>query len=64
MLKNLKSFNPSEIEEKILKFWQENKIFEKSLNKEAKGIMFFMTVRLLPRACRTTAIFWPPQLKI
>ena len=33
MLKNLKSFNPAEIEEKILKFWQENKIFEKSVKK-------------------------------
>lgn len=31
MLKNLKNFNLPEIEEKVLKFWQENKIFEKSL---------------------------------
>lgn len=35
MLKNLNSFNPAEIEEKTLKFWQENKIFEKSVNKKA-----------------------------
>jgi len=42
MLKNLKSFNPSEIEEKILKFWQENKIFEKSVKKSApKGDYVF-----------------------
>lgn len=33
MLKNLKSLKPSEIEQKILKFWQENKIFEKSLKR-------------------------------
>ncbi|MBI2591173.1 MAG: class I tRNA ligase family protein, partial [Candidatus Brennerbacteria bacterium] len=31
MLKNLKVFNLPEIEEKVLKFWQDNKIFEKSL---------------------------------
>jgi len=36
MLKNLNSFKPAEIEEKILKFWQENKIFEKSL-RQAKA---------------------------
>jgi isoleucyl-tRNA synthetase len=42
MLKNLKSFNPAEIEEKILKFWQENKIFEKSVSKKApKGDYVF-----------------------
>ncbi|MFA6136342.1 MAG: class I tRNA ligase family protein [Candidatus Paceibacterota bacterium] len=31
MLRNLKSFNPSEIEEKILQFWKEKNIFEKTL---------------------------------
>ena len=42
MLKDLKSFNPSEIEEKILKFWEENEIFEKSLKKQApKGDYVF-----------------------
>jgi len=42
MLKNINFFKPSEIEEKILKFWQENKIFEKSLKKQApKGDYVF-----------------------
>ena len=42
MLKNLNSFKPAEIEEKILKFWQENKIFEKSVKKSApKGDYVF-----------------------
>ena len=42
MLKNLKDFKPAEIEEKILKFWQENKIFEKSVKKQApKGDYIF-----------------------
>src|SRR3989344_7762209 len=31
MLKNLKTFNPAEIEEKVLSFWKKNGIFEKSL---------------------------------
>lgn len=31
MLKHLKTFNPAEIEEKVLAFWQKNQIFEKSL---------------------------------
>jgi len=33
MLYNLEKFSLPEIEEKVLKFWQENQIFEKSLNK-------------------------------
>ncbi|MEK7146818.1 MAG: class I tRNA ligase family protein, partial [Patescibacteria group bacterium] len=33
MLKGLKNFNLPEVEEKVLKFWRENKIFEKSLAK-------------------------------
>lgn len=43
MLRGLKQFNLPEIEEKILKFWQENKIFEKSLkNREGKkNFVFF-----------------------
>lgn len=42
MLKNLKDFKPAEIEEKILKFWQENRIFEKSLKKKSpKGDFVF-----------------------
>jgi len=40
MLKNFKSLNSSEIEEKILKFWQENKTFEKSLKKREKKPIF------------------------
>lgn len=31
MLEGLKEFKPAEIEEKVLKFWKEKKIFEKSL---------------------------------
>jgi len=31
MLKNLKQFNLPEIEEKVLKFWKENQVFEKSV---------------------------------
>ncbi|MEK7191951.1 MAG: class I tRNA ligase family protein [Patescibacteria group bacterium] len=37
MLRGLKQFNLPEIEEKVLKFWKENQIFEKSLkNREGK----------------------------
>lgn len=35
MFKNLKNFNPAEIEEKVLEFWRTNKIFEKSIEKPA-----------------------------
>ncbi|KKS82181.1 MAG: Isoleucine-tRNA ligase [Candidatus Wolfebacteria bacterium GW2011_GWC1_43_10] len=31
MLRNLKSFNPSEIEEKVLQFWREKNVFQKTL---------------------------------
>ncbi|OGY64323.1 MAG: hypothetical protein A3J53_02270, partial [Candidatus Harrisonbacteria bacterium RIFCSPHIGHO2_02_FULL_40_20] len=42
MLRGLKQFNLPEIEEKVLKFWQENKIFEKSLkNREGKKKFVF-----------------------
>ena len=43
MLEGLKQFNLPEIEEKVLKFWKEKKIFEKSLkNREgAKPFRFF-----------------------
>ncbi len=34
MFKNLKNFNPAEIEEKVLEFWQVNKIFEKSVERK------------------------------
>ena len=37
MFKNLKNFNPAEIEEKVLDFWRTNKIFEKSVEKPASG---------------------------
>ncbi len=36
MLRNLKQFNLSEIEEKVLKFWKENQIFQKSLKLREK----------------------------
>jgi len=43
MFYGLKQFNLPEIEEKVLKFWEENKIFEKSLkqNKKNKKFVFF-----------------------
>src|SRR3990167_10973407 len=42
MLRGLKQFNLPEIEEKVLKFWQEKKIFEKSLkNREGKKKFVF-----------------------
>src|SRR4030042_3861830 len=46
MFKNLKNFNPAEIEEKVLDFWRTNKIFEKSVGKPAsekpkKNYVFF-----------------------
>ncbi|MDO8442919.1 MAG: class I tRNA ligase family protein [bacterium] len=38
MLRKLKEFKLSEVEEKVLKFWKENKIFEKSLTlRQAQG---------------------------
>jgi isoleucyl-tRNA synthetase len=40
MLKNLKFFNLPEIEEKVLKFWQENKTFERSLKEREKNPAF------------------------
>lgn len=43
MLRNLKEFKLPEIEEKVLKFWKENRIFEKSLKlrEKAKHFRFF-----------------------
>ncbi len=42
MFDNLKSKKPSEIEEEVLKFWRQNKIFEKSvLKKSPKGDYIF-----------------------
>ncbi len=47
MLKNLKQFNLPEIEEKVLRFWRDNKIFEKSValrqaqGEKAKFFRFF-----------------------
>ena len=41
MLRNLKEFKPAEIEEKVLKFWKENQIFEKSVAlRQAHGKKF------------------------
>jgi len=41
MLKNLKQFNLSEIEEKVLEFWKTNQIFKKSLTlRQARGKKF------------------------
>lgn len=43
MLRKIKEFKLPEVEEKVLKFWKENQIFEKSLNqrKNAKPFRFF-----------------------
>lgn len=45
MLRNLKSFNPSEIEEKVLAFWKERNIFKKSITppkgKKPKHFIFW-----------------------
>ena len=39
-MRKIKDFSPPEIEEKILKFWDENRVFEKSLEKTKKGKPF------------------------
>ncbi len=36
-LKDLKEFNLSKVEEKVLDFWKKNKIFEKSLDVDSRG---------------------------
>ncbi|MFH0712432.1 MAG: class I tRNA ligase family protein [Candidatus Jorgensenbacteria bacterium] len=43
MLRKIKDFSLPEVEEKVLKFWTENKVFEKSLNnrKNKKKFVFF-----------------------
>src|SRR4030042_1237016 len=43
MLRNLKSFNLPELEEKVLKFWKQSRIFEKSLalRKNKKKFVFY-----------------------
>ncbi len=46
MFSDFKNLKPSELEEEILKFWQDNRIFEKSLRrgltrKKAKSFVFF-----------------------
>lgn len=42
MLRDLKNFNLPELEEKVLEFWEKNKIFEKSLkNREGKKTFRF-----------------------
>ncbi|OGY58935.1 MAG: hypothetical protein A3H06_02400 [Candidatus Colwellbacteria bacterium RIFCSPLOWO2_12_FULL_44_13] len=40
MLRGLKSFVPKDLEEKVLKFWRESKIFEKSLKQREKGKLY------------------------
>src|SRR3989344_7401717 len=40
MRRNLKEFKPQEIEEKVLKFWKENQVFEKSLKLREKSKKF------------------------
>jgi len=41
MFKNLKNYNVNEVEQKILEFWEQNKIFEKSLKKPKNKIYSF-----------------------
>ena len=40
MLRNLKEFKLPEIEEKVLKFWKENQVFEKTLKLREKSKKF------------------------
>lgn len=40
MFRELHKLSPSELEEKILKFWESNRIFEKSLEKTKNGVPF------------------------
>ncbi len=40
MLKKIKEFSLPEVEEKVLKFWSDNQIFEKTLQKTKKGKPF------------------------
>ena len=49
-------------EKEILKFWKENKIFDKTLAKDSpSGEFVFTTVRRLPPVCLITAVCWPPS---
>ena len=51
-------------EKEILKFWKENKIFEKTLEKKSpKGEFIFTTDLLLPPACLITEACWPQSPK-
>ena len=52
--------NFPKIEEKILKFWKENKIFEKSIEKRKKRpILFFMKGRRRLMLNQAFIMFWP-----
>ena len=50
---------------RILKFWQEERIFERSVSdKERIPIFPFMMALLLRPDCPIMAIFWPERLKM
>ena len=52
-------------EKEILKFWKENKIFDKSLAKDSpSGEFVFTTVRRLPPVCLIMAVYWPLSPKM
>ena len=48
-----------ELEKEVLKFWEEDKTFEKSVkNRDGAAEFVFMTGRRLPTERRTTGISW------
>lgn len=53
-----------EIEKEVLKFWDEDKTFEKSVhNRDGAAEFVFTTVLRLPTVRRTTDILWFLTLK-
>ena len=65
MLRKLKEFKLPEVEEKVLKFWKENQIFEKSLKIREGGKQYnFLRVRRLPMASRAFIILKAGRLKM
>lgn len=54
-----------EIEKEVLKFWDEDKTFEKSVhNRDGAAEFVFTTVLRLPTVRRTTDILWFLTLKM
>ena len=55
-----------EVELEVLQFWDDNKIFEKTLEKtrDQQPFIFYDGPAVRHRPCRTTAICWPERSKI